>query len=229
MDVQETVEDKPVDIEDSEDDFEQSSPPGRDNVAVFLICLVFSCIACRLSLLFYDGYEKITSLLRTAIRTSICYTPHPVRRILGPGITWTIHHIIAPPCFWLYDWIHQQIYYPHYHDLHLRYLLFMSLVFGIFIKKISTIDVTWIDSFFVAVSALTCTGLSPLNLSTLNTAQQIAIGLCFIVGSWPFISLGTIWIRMQHFHPKFEQIILQRRREARRLARRKVRAGGKKT
>jgi Trk-type K+ transport system membrane component len=59
-------------------------------------------------------------------------------------------------------------------------------------------SVRYIDALFLTVSAMTLAGLNTVNLSTLNTFQQILLLLLIMVGSTvrdaPFFGLAMIYI-----------------------------------
>ncbi|EKD14774.1 cation transporter [Drepanopeziza brunnea f. sp. 'multigermtubi' MB_m1] len=64
-------------------------------------------------------------------------------------------------------------------------------------------SVSFVNCLYLAVTALTCTGMAPINLSTLNTAQQVLLGISFFIGSAPTVSLAVLEIRMRAFHTAF--------------------------
>ncbi|CAG8952698.1 hypothetical protein HYFRA_00008941 [Hymenoscyphus fraxineus] len=72
-------------------------------------------------------------------------------------------------------------------------------------------SVPFIDSLFLVVSAITSTGLTTRNLSTLNTAQQILIWILIVVGSPTFISVFVVWVRRRAFESKFANVIFGKR------------------
>lgn len=72
-------------------------------------------------------------------------------------------------------------------------------------------SVPFIDSLFLVVSAITSTGLTVRNLSTLNTAQQILIWILIVVGSPTFISVSVVWVRRRAFESKFANVIYGKR------------------
>ncbi|EXJ68663.1 uncharacterized protein A1O5_08457 [Cladophialophora psammophila CBS 110553] len=78
-------------------------------------------------------------------------------------------------------------------------------------------SVTYIDSLFLCVSAMTEAGLNTVNLSTLNTWQQVMLFLLIIIGSAIFVSSSILHIRKRAFEKKFAE--LAERRVRRRLLR----------
>lgn len=57
-----------------------------------------------------------------------------------------------------------------------------------------------------------CTGLNTVNLSTINTWQQIILFLLMIIGSQIFVSSSILRIRKRAFESKFAELIEKRRR-----------------
>ncbi|KIW63593.1 hypothetical protein PV04_08581 [Phialophora macrospora] len=73
-------------------------------------------------------------------------------------------------------------------------------------------SVPYIDSLFLCVSAMTEAGLNTVNLSELNTWQQILLFLLIIIGSAVFVSSSTLHIRKRAFEKKFAELVERRRK-----------------
>jgi hypothetical protein len=73
-------------------------------------------------------------------------------------------------------------------------------------------SVHYVDSLFLCVSAMTEAGLNTVNLSELNTWQQIMLFLLIIIGSAIFVSSSTLHIRKRAFERKFAELVEQRRK-----------------
>ncbi|OAA76971.1 Cation transporter [Akanthomyces lecanii RCEF 1005] len=63
--------------------------------------------------------------------------------------------------------------------------------------------ISYIDSLFVVVSAMTEAGLNTVNLSTMTTWQQTMLFLLIICGSTIWVSIGTVVARKLVFHRRF--------------------------
>lgn len=74
-------------------------------------------------------------------------------------------------------------------------------------------SVRFIDSLFFTVSAMTLAGLNTVNLSELNTFQQILLFLLIMLGSAIFVSAFVVHVRRSAFEKKFSEI--KERRESR--------------
>jgi len=77
-------------------------------------------------------------------------------------------------------------------------------------------SVNYADSLFLVVSAMTLAGLNTINLSQLNTFQQIVLFLLILLGSAIWISIAVLHIRRKAFERKFKSIVeagRQRRRD----------------
>ncbi|KIW34523.1 uncharacterized protein PV07_01299 [Cladophialophora immunda] len=72
-------------------------------------------------------------------------------------------------------------------------------------------SVSYIDSLFLCVSAMTEAGLNTVNLSELNTWQQIMLFLLIIIGSAIFVSSSILHIRKRAFENKFAELAERRR------------------
>lgn len=71
-------------------------------------------------------------------------------------------------------------------------------------------SVSYTDSLFLAVSAMTLAGLNTVNLSTLNTFQQFMLFLLIILGSAILVSSVVVHVRKKAFQRKLESIILEK-------------------
>ena len=97
---------------------------------------------------------------------------------------------------------------------HYFYFIVTSLISSLIFWGSSTPakSVTYIDSIFLCVSAMTEAGLNTVNLSELNTWQQIMMFLLIILGSAIFVSSSVLHIRKVAFETKFAELIEKRRR-----------------
>ncbi|KAK4124236.1 TrkH-domain-containing protein [Parathielavia appendiculata] len=91
--------------------------------------------------------------------------------------------------------------------------LAMSLVFWGSSNPAQTISYT--DSLFLVVSAMTEAGLNTVNLSRMTTWQQVILFLLIIFGSSVWVSIWTVVARKHVFEKRFEDIVrAERRRRA---------------
>lgn len=98
--------------------------------------------------------------------------------------------------------------------LHYTYFLATCMTSAIIFWGASTPahSVRFIDALFLTVSAMTLSGLNTVNLSELNTFQQILLFLLIMVGSAIFVSAFVVNVRKRAFEKKF-QIIVERKRQ----------------
>ena len=68
-------------------------------------------------------------------------------------------------------------------------------------------SVSWWDSMFMVMSAMTASGLNTVNLSQLTTFQQVELCVLMIIGSQVLISYATIAFRKHIFEKRFEDIV----------------------
>ena len=112
--------------------------------------------------------------------------------------------------------------------LHYIYFIVTCLLASVIFWGASTPprSVTYTDSLFITVSAMTLAGLNTVNLSTLNTFQQCMLFSLIIIGSAIFVSAFVVHIRMKAFEKRFRHIagLRQRRAELSRSGRRHSRS-----
>jgi hypothetical protein len=68
-------------------------------------------------------------------------------------------------------------------------------------------SITYTDSLFLVVSAMTEAGLNTVNLSQMTTFQQIILWLLILIGSSIFVSIGTVLTRKHAFESRFKDIV----------------------
>ncbi|KAI0976851.1 TrkH-domain-containing protein [Xylaria arbuscula] len=75
-------------------------------------------------------------------------------------------------------------------------------------------SISYVDSLFLVVSAMTEAGLNTVNLSQMTTWQQVLLWLLIIVGSSIWVSIWTIFIRKHAFEHRFEEIVKRERQRS---------------
>ncbi|KAK8194407.1 hypothetical protein M8818_007598 [Zalaria obscura] len=97
--------------------------------------------------------------------------------------------------------------------IHYAYFIFTCLLFAIIFWGSSTParSVSFTDSLFLVVSAMTLAGLNTVNLSVLNTFQQFLLFLLIMLGSAIFVSAFVVHVRRKAFENKFRDIVEERR------------------
>ncbi|KFY49332.1 hypothetical protein V496_10086 [Pseudogymnoascus sp. VKM F-4515 (FW-2607)] len=74
-------------------------------------------------------------------------------------------------------------------------------------------SVSYTDSLFLVVSAMTEAGLNTVNLSTLTSFQQTMLFLLILIGGSIFVSIGTVLVRKRAFESRFRHVVkLQKER-----------------
>lgn len=68
-------------------------------------------------------------------------------------------------------------------------------------------SITYTDSLFLTVSAMSLAGLNTVNLSEINTFQQILLFLLIMLGSAILVSSVVVHVRRKAFERRFEHII----------------------
>ncbi|CAJ2500134.1 Uu.00g029870.m01.CDS01 [Anthostomella pinea] len=81
-----------------------------------------------------------------------------------------------------------------------------------------SLSISYVDSLFLIVSAMTEAGLNTVNLSQMTTWQQVILWLMIIIGSSIWVSIWTVLVRKHAFERRFEEIV-KKERETSRLRR----------
>jgi len=100
-----------------------------------------------------------------------------------------------------------KLWLPELNFITLHYLYFIGtcLLSGIVFWGSSTpaFEISFLDSIFLCISAMTESGLNTVNLSELNTWQQVIMFLLTIMGSTIFVSSFIVHIRRRAFEKRF--------------------------
>ncbi|KAF8809851.1 potassium transporter [Phlegmacium glaucopus] len=94
--------------------------------------------------------------------------------------------------------------------LHLIAFTLIPLIFsGIFYASNGRFHVKFLDSMFLCYSAMTVTGLSTVNLSTLTVFQQFNLYFLMIIGDVTFVSWIMVLVRKRFFRIHCEYTVTQ--------------------
>jgi hypothetical protein len=101
--------------------------------------------------------------------------------------------------------------------IHYLYFLLVCFVASLLFWGTSTPSrtVSYIDSLFLVLSAMTEAGLNTVNLSQLNTFQQIVLFVLIILGSAIWVSIATVHIRKRAFEEKLQELADKRKKKLR--------------
>lgn len=93
--------------------------------------------------------------------------------------------------------------------IHYLYFILTSLTFAVIFWGSSTPSrsISFTDSLFLAISAMTLAGLNTVNLSTLNSFQQVLLFLLIIMGSAIFVSSFVVHVRRKAFDVRLRSAI----------------------
>ncbi|KAJ8090446.1 hypothetical protein PM082_019044 [Marasmius tenuissimus] len=99
--------------------------------------------------------------------------------------------------------------------VHLLAFTFIPLIVsGIFYGCNGRFPVGYLDSLFLCYSAMTVTGLSTVNLSTLTAWQQVILYLLMIIGDITIVSWIMVLVRKHYFKTRCEFEYVNRRKES---------------
>jgi hypothetical protein len=102
-------------------------------------------------------------------------------------------------------------------NLHYLYFIGTCLVTSVIFWGSSTParSITYTDSLYLVVSAMTEAGLNTVNLSQINVFQQWLLWMHVMVGSGVFVSASVLYIRKRAFEVRFKTVIQTQRAEQR--------------
>lgn len=105
--------------------------------------------------------------------------------------------------------------------LHYLYFIGTCLLTSVIFWGSSTesMRVSYIDSLFLTVSAMTLAGLNTFNLSELNSFQQSILFVLIMLGSAIFVSLMVVHVRRSAFENMFRNVIEDQHRQRRERSR----------
>ena len=100
--------------------------------------------------------------------------------------------------------------------LHYSYFIGVCIVSSVIFWGSSTPprSVTYADSLFLSVSAMTGAGLNTVNLSQLNTFQQFILFSLIMLGSAILVSSAVVHVRRLAFESRFYHVIEDKRKES---------------
>ncbi|KAL9586376.1 MAG: hypothetical protein Q9212_000948 [Teloschistes hypoglaucus] len=99
--------------------------------------------------------------------------------------------------------------------IHYAYFIGVSLLASIIFWGSSTParSISYPDSLFLVVSAMTLAGLNTVNLSQANTFQQVMLLLLTLLGSTITVSIAVVYVRMKAFERRFTTIVEEEKRK----------------
>ncbi|KAL8631258.1 hypothetical protein Q9189_003022 [Teloschistes chrysophthalmus] len=99
--------------------------------------------------------------------------------------------------------------------IHYAYFIGVSLLASIIFWGSSTParSISYTDSLFLVVSAMTLAGLNTVNLSQANTFQRVILFLLTLLGSTITVSIAVVYVRMKAFERRFTTIVEEEKRK----------------
>ncbi|KAI0182748.1 cation transport protein-domain-containing protein [Xylaria flabelliformis] len=100
--------------------------------------------------------------------------------------------------------------------IHYAYFIAVSLLASLVFWGSSNpkFSISYVDSLFLVVSAMTEAGLNTVNLSQMTTWQQVLLWLLIIIGGSIWVSIWTVVIRKHAFERRFQEIVEKERRRS---------------
>ena len=95
--------------------------------------------------------------------------------------------------------------------VHYAYFIFSCLLFALIFwgcgSSSSGLQISFLDSLYLSMSALTSTGMNTANLSEMSTGQQVILFIAMMLGSPILISLWIVLFRRHMFEKRFRAIV----------------------
>jgi hypothetical protein len=94
--------------------------------------------------------------------------------------------------------------------LHYAYFILSCLFFALVFwgsGSPSSLQIGFLDSLYLSMSALTSTGMNTVNVSQMSTGQQIVLFIAMLLGHPILISLWTVLFRRHVFEKRFRAIV----------------------
>lgn len=124
---------------------------------------------------------------------------------------------LPSPLSHAFHWISIHLPPLNFITLHYTYFigvcLFSSLIF--WGSSTPPRSISYIDSLFLVVSAMTEAGLNTVNLSQMNTFQQFILFLLILLGSAIWVSIAVVHVRRKAFERRFKSIVEEERQRRR--------------
>ncbi|KAL8988782.1 MAG: hypothetical protein Q9177_002195 [Variospora cf. flavescens] len=113
------------------------------------------------------------------------------------------------------NFVSSQLPPANFITLHYAYFIGVSLLASLIFWGSSTPSrsISYTDSLFLTVSAMTLTGLNTVNLSEINTFQQFVLFLLLLLGSAITVSMGVVFVRLKAFERRFKTIVEEEKRK----------------
>ncbi|KAF2852450.1 potassium transport protein-like protein 1 [Plenodomus tracheiphilus IPT5] len=74
-------------------------------------------------------------------------------------------------------------------------------------REVGDAHLTYMDALFLSCSAMTTTGLNPVNLGDLSGFQQAVFAILMVIGNIPFVSTFVVLIRRALFRKKMADVV----------------------
>ncbi len=140
--------------------------------------------------------------------------------LIGAQLTWPVAYLtFRVPSFLSRILRSIAVHSPplNFITLHYTYFIGVCLFSSLIFWGASTPprSVSYTDSLFLTVSAMTLAGLNTVNLSQLNTFQQFILFLLIILGSAIWVSIAVVHVRRKAFERRFKSIVEEERQKRR--------------
>ncbi|KAG2005785.1 potassium transporter [Coprinopsis cinerea AmutBmut pab1-1] len=113
----------------------------------------------------------------------------------------------------------------NFYRIHLTAFTFIPLITsGVFYASNGRFRISYLDSLFLCYSAMTVTGLSTVNLSTLTPWQQVILYLLMIIGDITMVSWVMVLIRKRFFRTHCEWTVTMKKKKEKKKEEEKAKA-----
>ncbi|OAK94145.1 TrkH-domain-containing protein [Phaeosphaeriaceae sp. SRC1lsM3a] len=117
-------------------------------------------------------------------------------------------------------YLRHEVFTLNFYRTHMLYFIAVIAISSVIVygagiasgpKEYRFAHLRYIDALFLCTSAMTTTGLNPVDLGDLSSFQQAVLCVLMILGSIPFVSAWVVLIRREIFRKKMADIVRESR------------------
>lgn len=94
---------------------------------------------------------------------------------------------------------------PTFLVLHWVYFIVTCFISSLLFWCINSTDISYVNSIFMVVAAMTQAGLNTVNLAALNLFQQVLLLVLMVAGNHILVSIIVIHVRRRAFEVRFKE------------------------
>lgn len=113
------------------------------------------------------------------------------------------------------SFVRHDLFKVNFYRLHLLYFVVVIIIGSLFVFLLPNngTNISYIDALMLSTSALTTSGLNPIDLGDLSTGQQFILFFLMLIGNQVFTAIPIVWVRRYYFKRRFLAIARKARSE----------------